>query len=194
MRLASNALLISGSEVRHREKTAELAKHLRSIDVGVTELRLPTPRKALTEIRNLLERSSEDSLVLISFYGHGSQDGWESGAKKPFKSSILYKDIVSLCAKYPHHIQFLNSTCHGHFLIKHLIGARSGRITGALTDWEGYQVSYGNAISDVIRSWPQGMRPEDYISEDIYSDGSGPDLSYLPVFRWGVIYDDHFLP
>jgi hypothetical protein len=143
------------------------------------------------ELEVFLKQSPVTRPVLISFHGHGSEVGWESDGL----TDISYKQLVKICSAFPHYIQFINSTCYGHFLVKYLIGVRSLKMTGAICDWESDAESYGTAIQDVLRAWPEGCRPEECITEDIYSsDEAGFDLHFMPTLRWGAMFDNWFFP
>lgn len=184
-----SALLISGSEERHVQKHEKLAKHLTDIGAGHRHLVLPSQKKLFEGLREFFIQSSSSYPVLISFYGHGSERGWENGSW----SNTPYKKVVDLCCQFPHHIQFLNTTCYGQFLVKELIGRRSVKTTGAICDWESDAETYGNSIRDVLRAWPEGLRPEESMTEDIYSRDDGSfDLHFMPTLRWGAMFDNWF--
>ena len=191
MNTPASALLISGSEERHRVGTCELERYLTSIGRTSKHLTLPSPRQAYNELETLLKLSPSNRPILISFYGHGSDTGWESGGW----GNISYKKIVGICSDFPHYIQFVNSTCYGHFLVKELIGRRSIKTTGVISDWEADAESYGTAMQDILKSWPEGLRPEERLTEDIHSSEEGGfDLHFMSTFRWGAMFDKWFFP
>jgi hypothetical protein len=68
-----------------------------------------------------------------------------------------------------------------------MIGRRSGRNTGILLPWEGYEESYSGVIA--------GKLPEEHIGDTILLDmNTLRDHYFWIVQRWGCIMDRYFFP
>ncbi len=182
------ALLIAGSEERYLRPTVRFQEYLSSRGVQAMTLLHPKNPSVLSSVRMLTEAVSSGGVLLIVINGHGSKTGFETSS---FTGRMSYRRLVAALPKEPMRVQFIDSSCYGHFLIKELIGRRSGLYTGVITGWEGFKATYGDLTIDVARAWANGVLPEEVITRQIYAGNQ--DSEFLGVQRWGAIFDDFFV-
>lgn len=182
------ALLIAGSEKRFLGPIVKLQQYLANWGMPALTLVHPSNPSLLSTLRRLSKEVSEGGVLLIVINGHGSKTGFETSS---FTGRMSYRRLVAALPKEPMRVQIIDSSCYGHFLIKELIGRRSGLYTGVITGWEGFKTTYDDVVSDVAKAWASGELPEQSIGRQIYAGKQ--DSEFLGVQRWGGIFDDFFL-
>jgi hypothetical protein len=187
-KVARTALLISGSEARFATEQESFASYLESINVAVRVQKYAKHNVILNSMKSAVRNTPDDGILLIAFSGHGSVNGWESASRF---TDVTYRKITDLLVNARCRVQFINSTCYAHYLIKELIGRRSATTTGVIATWEGYKVTYDNTIKDVHDAWEANTLP-DKVQLIFSSEEVGYDVEFMGVQRWGGIFDSYF--
>lgn len=184
------AVLIAGSEDRFISSINAMNDYLGALGIRTSVLRFEHTSVVLDAITRMSSLVTTAGVLLVVIDAHGSEDGIETPSSL---NRLTYRKIVDAVGAEERRVQFVTSTCYGQFLIKYLIGRRSGLSTGVITTWEGFATTYDNTTKDVLSAWSQNMLPEKMIERQIYSGGVLPyDSEFMAVQRWGAIHDDTF--
>jgi hypothetical protein len=188
-RTKPRALLITGSELRFEKAADVFATYLQSVGAETQFLRYASANKILSTIEQTLRNTPVKATVMICFIGHGHEYGWEATGWL----GVSYRRIIKICKKFPHRILFVNDTCYGQYLIKAMLGRRSGYYTSILCNWESFKTSCSGFTTDLIAAWELRKFPEQHIALMSYGgdDASG---DFMIIQRWGAVLDTAFFP
>jgi hypothetical protein len=190
MKHQHKAVLIAGSENHFVESIASMDIFLQSLGVQTFVHHFARTSDVLSSIKTASRSLSEQDVLLIVIAAHGSKTGIES---PNYFNNLSYRKIIRALPESPKRVQFVTATCYGHFLIKELIGVRSGLCTGVITTWEGFRTTYDDTVLDVVDAWSNCILPEKRISKQMFSGCDAPyDVDFLGFQRWGGIHDQFF--
>lgn len=182
------ALLIAGSEESFLAPIDLFQQYLHGLGVTTLVLRHPSDKEILECIRVLSGTISSDGTLLVAVNAKGTKSGFECSS---IFGELSYHRLIKALPTDPKRVLIIDSSGYAHFLIKEMIGSRSGLCTGIITPWEGFTSPKHNLIADVHKAWSRGKLPEEAIDRQIYSGNQ--DSEFLGVQRWGAIFDDFFL-
>ncbi len=180
------AVLVSGTEDHHQERTTTLSSYLEHIGCEVTVIILR--RNWLLSFWKLwctAKATKTDEIVLFLYNGHGSRWGWEN--------DLPYFLIAHCLRSIKGKLLVVNDTCYGYHLLRRLKKFRQEEDTGFIAPWDSVDVSYGGVVRDIITYWPRGMRTEDGIEKNYLSTEKG-DVEVPIQLRWGAHLDHYFFP
>ncbi len=182
------ALLIAGSDESFVATVEQFRRYLLSLGVTTLVLCHPTDKEILECIRVLSGTTSFDGTLLVAINAKGTKSGFECSS---IFGELSYRRFVKSLPAEPKRVQIIDSSGYAHFLIKEMIGSRSGVCTGIITPWEGFASPKHNLIADVHKAWTKGLLPEEAVTRQIYAGNQ--DSEFLGVQRWGAIFDDFFV-
>ena len=190
MKVQHAAVLIAGSEIRFTTAVDAMDVYLRGLNIKTSVHYHAHTSVILRAIGEMATKVSEHGVLLIVVNAHGSKVGIEGPS---VLSELTYQKIVRALPSENRRVQFVTATCYGQFLIKHLIGCRSGLSTGVITTWEGFKETSDDTIRDVLQAWSNRQLPEEAVRRLQYCGGILPyDSDFMAVQRWGAIHDDYF--
>jgi hypothetical protein len=180
----TSAFLVTGKEFRHRKKILRFRDVLEKSDCNIEVVSAHSPF-FFKELLKAVSRTTEDSVFLFAFYGHGDPTGYEGGAD--------YVSLAIILSKIKGRLVIINDTCFGLEFLKHIQARKDSSVVCFISSWDSAGESYGGPVRDAIQFWPQSKITEDCVLSQIHLTDDG-EKEYPPQQHWGSRFEHYFFP
>lgn len=181
----TTAFLVTGQEFRFRKKIARFRQLLEKSDCTVEIVSAHSPF-FLKELRAAIAKTSDDSVFLYAFHGHGNPFGYEGGAG--------YTDLAIILSKVKGKLLIINDTCYGLVFLEYIQTRRKDPEKNCfISPWDSARECYGGPVADALQFWQDSKIVEDCISGNIHSSDQG-DVEVPIQQHWGSRFEHYFFP